>query len=150
MIVACRSTSGVADLIHAWTAPAPKIVVFAASGALTYETAVPGGFWVQLYGGVAFHSPPVPPPVSPVKSVGGRAVLFHVKLSPVRLSVGLPSVSDPPAPKYQERAWVPGTGNVENVCSNPGSGLPGVDEPAPLSNRTRTRGRLWNAASALA
>ena len=62
-----------------------------------------------------------------------------------------PSV--PSGPRYQVRASVPGTGNVENVSSNPEYGLPGVvspvgDAPAPLSKRTRTSGSALNAASA--
>src|SRR4051794_30913796 len=44
LIVACRSTSGVDDFTHRSTAPAPMTVVFAASGADTYETEVPAGF----------------------------------------------------------------------------------------------------------
>ena len=126
VIVACRSTSGVEDLIHSLDRAARRRSSCPRRAARSRtRRAVPAGFWVQLYGGVAFHRPPVPPPVSPVKSVGGRAVLFHGEGVAVAASVGLPSVSAPPAPRYQERACVPGTGNVENECSNPGSGLPG-------------------------
>ena len=45
--VTWRSTSGVEASIQAWSAPAPTTTVFAGSGAVTYETAVPAGFWVQ-------------------------------------------------------------------------------------------------------
>src|SRR5256885_8346904 len=44
LIVACRSTSGVDDRTHRETAPLPMTVVFEASGAETYDTAVPDGF----------------------------------------------------------------------------------------------------------
>ena len=63
------------------------------------------------------------------------------------------SLSVPPGPKYHERAVVPGIGNAEKDCSNPGYGSPGVllpvgEVPAPLSNSTRTCGSASNAASA--
>ena len=59
----------------------------------------------------------------------------------------------PPGPKYQVRAVVPGTGKDEKSCANPGYGSPGFellpgDDPAPLSNSTRTGGSFSNAASA--
>ena len=76
--VTWRSTLGAEALIHACTAPPPTTTVFAASGALTYDSAVPGGFCSHWYWGVAVHSPPGPEPVSPVKSVGGSARAFHV------------------------------------------------------------------------
>src|SRR5437763_13203297 len=44
-MVAWRSTFGVGALTHRCTAPAPITVVLLASGALTYDTAVPAGFW---------------------------------------------------------------------------------------------------------
>ena len=57
--------------------------------------------------------------------------------------------SAPPEPKYHVCAAVPWIGQVENERSNAGYGSPGVvlpvgAVPAPLSNRTRTDGWLWN------
>src|SRR3954462_12070280 len=61
LTVASRSTSGVDDLTHRCTEPAPTTVVVAFSGSETYETAVPAGLGFQ------FHShcealPHRPPP----------------------------------------------------------------------------------------
>src|SRR5450432_1740075 len=49
LIVACRSTSGVDDRTQRSTAPLPTTVVFAVSGAETYETAVPDGLCCQFH-----------------------------------------------------------------------------------------------------
>src|SRR5258706_8828626 len=49
LIVACRSTSGVDERTQSSTAPLPTTVVFAASGAETYDTAVPDGFCFQFH-----------------------------------------------------------------------------------------------------
>ena len=83
-----------------------------------------------------------------MKLVSGRALAFHVnELAPGR--AGIESVRAPPAPRYHDRAVVPGMGNLENDCSKAGSGWPGDEPPAPLSNRIRTGGSFSNAASAL-
>ena len=60
--VAWRSTSGVDDRTHRWTAPAPITVVFVFSGADTYHTAVPAGFCFQFHchADALAHRPPVP------------------------------------------------------------------------------------------
>src|SRR6478609_7421800 len=62
LIVAIRSTSGVDDCTQRFTAPLPMTVVFAVSGAETYETAVPDGFCCQFHShwDALPHSPPVP------------------------------------------------------------------------------------------
>src|SRR4051812_45781751 len=73
LIVAWRSTLGLDERIQTCAAPAPSTVVFALSGLVRYDTALPAGGGSHLYGGVAVHSPPSPAAVSPVKSVGGRA-----------------------------------------------------------------------------
>src|SRR6476661_3394867 len=44
LIVACRSTSGVDDRTHRFTAPLPITAALAVSGAETNDTAVPDGF----------------------------------------------------------------------------------------------------------
>src|SRR5437763_1540947 len=67
LIVAWRSTFGVEERTHTCTAPAPITVVLAPSRLVKYERALPAGFCVHWYGGVAVHRPPVPPAVSPVK-----------------------------------------------------------------------------------
>src|SRR5512142_741203 len=60
LIVAWRSTSGVDDRTHRSTAPLPTTVVFAVSGAVTYETAVPDGDCCQFHChcDALPHSPP--------------------------------------------------------------------------------------------
>ena len=83
-----------------------------------------------------------------MKSVAGRAALFQVKLS-APFAVGAASVSVPPAPRYHERALVPGSGQRANERSKPGYGAPGAP-PAPLSNRIRTGGSASNALRAAA
>src|SRR6476661_974888 len=62
LIVACRSTSGVDDRTQRLTAPLPMTVVFAVSGAETYETAVAVGACCQFHDhcDALPHSPPVP------------------------------------------------------------------------------------------
>src|SRR4029077_15521640 len=62
LIVACRSTSGVDDRTQRLTAPLPITVVFAVSGAETYETAVPDGYCFQFHChcDALPHNPPVP------------------------------------------------------------------------------------------
>src|SRR5438309_7773355 len=62
LIVTCRSTSGVDDRTQRFTAPLPMTVVFAASGAETYETALPDGFCChfQSHWDALPHNPPVP------------------------------------------------------------------------------------------
>src|SRR3954451_3717192 len=145
VIVACKSTLRLEERTHARTAPAPSTTVSPFSGGLVYETAVPFGFGAHLYGGVAVHSPPSPPAVSPVKFVSGRACGFQRKRSaPLRARF---APSAPCRLKYQRRAFVPGTGKAEKDCSKPGYGWPGWP-PAPLSNRTRTGGCCSKAASA--
>src|SRR4051812_29456687 len=85
LIVAWKSTFGLFVRTNSFTLPAPITVVFELSGAVTYETALPAGFCVQLYGGVAVQRPLVPPAVSPVKSVSGRLKAFPVNASASRL-----------------------------------------------------------------
>src|ERR1700759_3301546 len=111
--------------------------------------AVPAGGWTQLYGGVAVQMPPELPSWGPLKSVSGTAWAFQVKASAPGWAGGAPA-SPPRGDRYQERAVVPGMGNRENDCSNPGNGYPGVCPawPAPLSNSTRIDGSFSNAASA--
>ena len=82
----------------------------------------------------------------PAKLVVGRAVGLHVNAS-VPAVPGATSASAPPSARYHERAAVPGTGKRENERSKPGTGCSGA-APAPLSNRIRTGGSAWNAASA--
>src|SRR5262245_6491798 len=62
LTVACRSTSGVEDRSHRWTAPAPMTVVSVVIGADTYDTAVPAGFCSQFHchADAFAHNPPVP------------------------------------------------------------------------------------------
>src|SRR4051812_27507278 len=62
LIVASRSTSGVDDRTQRFTAPLPTTVVFPASGAERYETAVPDGLCshFQSHCDALPHSPPVP------------------------------------------------------------------------------------------
>src|SRR5258706_16243898 len=62
LIVACRSTSGVDDRTQTSTAPPPMTAVSSASGAETYETAVPDGFCCQFHChcDALPHNPPVP------------------------------------------------------------------------------------------
>jgi hypothetical protein len=98
---------------------------------------------------VAVQSPLVPEPVLPVKSVLGRAALSHVNASAEGVPGG-PSVSVPFAPRYHERALVPGSGKRPKDCSKAGTGRPAADPPAPLSNRIRTEGSASNAARAAA
>src|SRR6185312_7336924 len=147
VIVAWRSTFGVDERTHAFTAPAPITVVLAVSGLVTYDAALPAGGWTQLYGGVAVHNPFVPAAVSPVKSVSGRALAFQVNTS-APACVGGVSASEPPGPMYQERPVVPGIGKLGQDCSKPGCGWPADWPPAPLSNITRIDGSFSNAASA--
>src|SRR5690348_3884915 len=61
LTVAWRSTLGVDERTHSRTAPAPTTVVSCASGADTYETAVPAGFCAQRQSqsGAFDHRPPV-------------------------------------------------------------------------------------------
>src|SRR3954469_3074686 len=61
LIVAWRSTFGFDDRTQACTAPAPTTSASRLSFPLTYDTALPGGLCVHLYGGVAVQSPPLPP-----------------------------------------------------------------------------------------
>src|SRR5579859_656246 len=60
LIVAWRSTIGREARTHTWTAPAPTTVVSLASGAETYDTAVPAGFGFQVHCHCEAlpHSPP--------------------------------------------------------------------------------------------
>jgi hypothetical protein len=124
LMVACRSTSGVADRTQRYTAPLPMTVVFAVSGAETYETAVLDGLCchLQSHWDAFPHNPPVP--VLGPKSVSGRAFAFAVNqlIPPV---VGALLLSTPDGPKYHVRAVVPGMGKDEKLCSNPGYGSPG-------------------------
>ena len=83
----------------------------------------------------------------PVKSVGGRARGDQVNLSTPR-DPGAEAANVPPRPRYHDTARVPGSGNRANDCSNAGTGAPGVELPAPLSNRMRIGGCASNAASA--
>src|SRR4051812_1125950 len=116
LTVACRSTFGFDDFTHTFTAPAPSTVTLSFKGAVTYEAALPAGGGSHLYGGVAVQSPPSPPAVSPVKSVGGRAFAFHLNASaPAR--DGFLSARAPLRPKNHERPFVPGAGNFGNDCS---------------------------------
>src|SRR3954447_5174210 len=89
--------------------------------------------------------PPGAEPVSPVKSVSGRAWASQMNPSAAGLAAAW-SASAPPGARYQERASVPEIGKLENELSKPGYGQPGCDEfPAPLSKRTRICGRASNA-----
>ena len=114
-----------------------------------YDATVPAGLRAQSYGGVAVHSPLGPEPVFPLKSVRGRAALSHVNASAAAVAGGS-SVSVPFAPRYHERAPVPGSGKRPKDCSKAGTGRPAADPPAPLSNRIRTGGSASNAARAAA
>src|SRR3954469_1836420 len=147
LIVAWKSTFGLFVRTNSFTLPAPTTVVFELSGAVTYETALPAGFCVQLYGGVAVQRPLVPPAVSPVKSVSGRLKAFHVNASAPDC-VGAALLSVPFEPRYHCFMVVPGIGNFENDFSNPGCGWPGCAPPAPLSNSTRIGGWVLKANSA--
>src|SRR3954451_2378323 len=147
LTVTCRSTLGLEERIQAFTAPAPITVVLASSGLVRYDKAPPAGLCVHLYGGVAVHSPPSPPAVSPLKFVNGRAWASQVNESALARP-GRRSASAPPRERYQVRPTVPGMGKLANECSKPGSGSPGLDPPAPLSNRTRMDGCCSNIASA--
>src|SRR5580693_5804815 len=62
LIVAWKSTSGVDDLTQRSTAPPPTTVVSVASGAVTYETALPAGFCCQSHcqAEALLHNPPDP------------------------------------------------------------------------------------------
>src|SRR5262245_30954702 len=73
LIVAWRSTSGVDDRTHKFTAPFPMTAVFAVSGGETNEIAVPDGFCCQFQShcDALPHNPPVP--VLLPKSVRGSA-----------------------------------------------------------------------------
>ena len=149
LIVVWRSTFGVDDRTHRCRAPAPMTVVFSSSGLVSHETAVPSGSCVHLYGGVAVHSPSVPEPVSPEKSVSGRACGSQVKLSVPVPAFFVDLANVPSSPTYHDRALVPGIGKRSNECSKPGYGQPGLPAlPAPLSNRTRIEGSAANADSA--
>src|SRR2546423_3401271 len=79
LIVACRSTSGVDDRTQRLTEPLPTTVVFAVSGGVTYETAVPDGCCCQFHDhcDALPHNPPVA--VLLPKSVSGRAFASAVK-----------------------------------------------------------------------
>src|SRR5689334_9905670 len=125
LIVAWRSTSGVDDRTHRLTEPLPTTVVFAVSGAETYDTAVPAGFGCQFqdHCDALPHNPPVP--VLDPKSVGGSAPAFAVnEFDPA--VVGGADASLPAGPKYHVRAVVPGTGSEEKSCENPAYGSPAV------------------------
>ena len=108
---------------------------------------MPGGFCVQRYPGEAPQRPPGP--VLPVKSVAGRARGDQVNSSTPR-ELGTDPASAPPGPRYHDTACVPGSGKRAKDCSNAGSGAPGCEPPAPLSNRILTGGSASNAASAAA
>src|SRR3954468_22039224 len=62
LTVATRSTSGVDERTQRLTAPLPTTAVFAVSGAVTYETAVPAAFCChrQSHCDAFPHRPPVP------------------------------------------------------------------------------------------
>src|SRR4051794_10727216 len=109
LIVACRSTSGVAERTHSDTEPLPMTVVFVVSGADTYDTAELAGACAQFHDhcDALPHSPPVA--VLVPKSVRGSACAFALNTL-IPAVVGA-SVSAPPAPRYHVRAVVPGTGN---------------------------------------
>jgi hypothetical protein len=87
--------------------------------------------------------------VLPVKFVSGRLRAFQVKES-APAAAGGASASEPPAPRYQDRAVVPGIGKLGHERSKPGTGWPGWRPPAPLSKSTRIDGSCSNAASAVA
>ena len=89
----------------------------------------------------------MPPAVSPVKFVSGRAFAFQVNEF-VPAFVGRLSASAPPGAMNHVRPFVPGIGNLSNDFSKPGYGAPACEPPAPLSNSTRTDGSFSNAASA--
>src|SRR5437763_10480179 len=65
LMVAMRSTSGVDDLTHRWTAPAPIAARLLVSGSDTYDRAVPAGFCSHFHShfDAALQRPP--PPVLP-------------------------------------------------------------------------------------
>src|SRR5438445_13894529 len=100
-------------------------VVSSFSGAVTYETADPGGFCFQFH----FHWDALPhrppPPVSFPKLVSGKALAFDVYWSMPGLA-GNSSESEPPGPKYHVCGYVPVIGHDEYERSNPGYGFPGV------------------------
>src|SRR3954452_2339025 len=73
VIVAWRSTFGLEERTQRSTLPAPITVVLLLSGLVTYDTALPPGGDCQSYCGVAVQRPFSPAPVSPWKSVSGRA-----------------------------------------------------------------------------
>ena len=100
LTVACRSTSGVEERTHRWTAPPPITVVFVFSGADTYDTAVPAGFCFQFHChcDALPHRPPEP--VLLPKSVSGSALALEVYWSMPGLAADW-SVSVPSGPRYQ-------------------------------------------------
>src|SRR4051794_23008831 len=121
LIVTCRSTFLADERTQACTAPAPTTVVALVSGAVANDTAVPAGSCVHLYGGVAVQSPSLPPAVSPVKSVSGRAWAFQVNVFAPAFA-GRAAPSAPFGPRYQDCALVPGIGKLGHDCSKAGYG----------------------------
>src|SRR5829696_2181320 len=131
-------------LTQACTAPAPMIATSRPSGGVTNEAAAPAGGWRQSKLGFAVQRSP--PPVSvPAKSVAGRDVLSQVKLvlAPFPPFLAGFGVIRPFCRKNQNWGLVFGIGKRLKNRSKPGYGEPGAP-PAPLSNRTRIEGWLWN------
>ena len=85
--------------------------------------------------------------MSPWKSVSGRAWAFQVNESAgARAGGRLRSAA--PGARYQDRALVPGMGNLDHDCSKAGLGSPAMGPPAPLSKRTRIGASCSNAVNA--
>ena len=94
-------------------------VVFAVSGADTYETALPAGCCCQFHCHCDALPQRPPPPVLLPKSVRGRALASAVK-ELIAAVVGGVSPRSPGARRYQVRAVVPGTGKAEKSLMYPG------------------------------
>ena len=87
----------------------------AAAGRCTYDAALPGGGDCQWYGGVVGPDA-ARAAVAGAAEVGGRAgARVPGKALGARGRRAGPT-SDPPEPRYHDRAWVPGIGKRENDC----------------------------------